>query len=89
MPYIAQKYNDAVITKYIAATDNRGARYQVRDISGKRKYFPIDHALNNRANHTKAAECTLKYRGYDPADYHIISVYMPDGSMVHTFLIVN
>ena len=87
MLMLVQKYNDAVITKYIPATDTKAARIQVRDISGKRKYFAIDYEVSIKEQHQNAAKFALEYRGYNPVDYDIVSVWMPDNSMVHAFIL--
>lgn len=52
--------SQAIHTKYLGATNSRGARYQAKAEGGESVTVPANYALDSSENHAAAAEALLK-----------------------------
>lgn len=54
----------AITTKFLGATNHRGARIQAKTGSGITKSFPYTYELNIEGEHSNAAEQMAKHMGW-------------------------
>lgn len=79
----------AIITKFMPATDFKGARYKATAEAGS-VIVPYDHSVNTEANHIAAAKALCKKMGWVPAADNryteTVAGYLKAGQYVHTFM---
>jgi len=79
----------AIITKYLPATDTKGSRYKATTEAGS-VIVPYDHSRDAEANHIAAAKALCKKMGWLPTAENryteTVAGYLKAGQYVHTFL---